>query len=807
MDANNINFVQSISLNNRLGGITTTGTEYYRAANVHFTHCVIWDYPSINPGSSVNYLRGLSDIVNHCTFGISGQNSSGIFSFNSYDRIPGGGDNNSKIINSVIYNHKGGTLFYDIETYDYNDLYLNDLAPALAAHDKSVNPIWNAASNPTGGLKYITRIESGSNLSGIANDGGDIGANVKTLIGVSGTLWGDSGYNTDTGVSMWPFPNEDIIRANMKAYNAGGVSGNRGFCVDGQTLTKYIWQYLGNPIPAEIYGSTGLSITSTSLPQGTVGAAYATSLSASGGTTPYTWTLQSGTLPAGLSLNSSNGLISGTPTAGGMSSFTVRVTDAASATATKSLSVTIVNSADTTAPAAINTASAATGASAGQINLNWTAPGDDGTSGTAAAYTIKYAASAITTDAQFNSATTVSGAPQPAAGGTAQSITVGGLTPGSIYYFAIKTQDEVPNVSVLSNSPSAVAKTSVASDTTAPAAITNLSATTGSSAGQINVSWKAPGDDGSTGTAAAYTIKYSTSAITSDTLFNAATSVTGVPTPAAAGTTQTMTIAGLTPGGTYYFAIKTRDESSNLSPLSNSPSAVAKTTTPSNNPPTLNPIGNKAGFTGTLLQFSIAGTDPDGGTLTYSATGLPSGATFAGQAFSWTPSAGQTGNFNITFTVTDAAGASDSKTITIGIQSQDIQPPYVDGMNPGNDEVQVSRNTNILFHIKDTGKGVDINTISMKIQREGDSATTDIIVNGTSQLSSYPNSVTIKGTPVDYLVVYTPPYYNTQYNFKYEQLITVTISAKDLAGNALTAYSYSFTTAMIIRGPNRKVSR
>ena len=115
--------------------------------------------------------------------------------------------------------------------------------------------------------------------------------------------------------------------------------------------------------------------------------------------------------------------------------------------------------------------------------------------------------------------------------------------------------------------------------------------------------------------------------------------------------------------------------------------------------------------------------------------------------------------------------------------------------------------TDIFFHIKDTGKGVDINTISMKIQREGDSATTDIIVNGTSQLSSYPNSVTIKGTPVDYLVVYTPPYYNTQYNFKYEQLITVTISAKDLAGNALTAYSYSFTTAMIIRGPNRKVSR
>ena len=87
--------------------------------------------------------------------------------------------------------------------------------------------------------------------------------------------------------------------------------------------------------------STTLSITTSSLPNGTIGVAYSQTLAATGGTTPYTWSIAAGTLPAGLSLNS-NGVISGTPTtAGGPTSITFRVTDSASATATKGLSITV----------------------------------------------------------------------------------------------------------------------------------------------------------------------------------------------------------------------------------------------------------------------------------------------------------------------------------------------------------------------------------------------------------------------------------------------------------------------------------
>jgi hypothetical protein len=73
-----------------------------------------------------------------------------------------------------------------------------------------------------------------------------------------------------------------------------------------------------------------ISITPTSLAQGTVGSAYSQTLTATGGTAPYgTWTITAGTLPAGLTLNASTGIISGTPTAAASpaTSITVRVND------------------------------------------------------------------------------------------------------------------------------------------------------------------------------------------------------------------------------------------------------------------------------------------------------------------------------------------------------------------------------------------------------------------------------------------------------------------------------------------------
>src|SRR5438132_4871055 len=84
-----------------------------------------------------------------------------------------------------------------------------------------------------------------------------------------------------------------------------------------------------------------LSITTTSLPQGTTGAAYSATLQANNGTTPYSWTISSSSLPAGLSLNASTGAISGTPTQSGTFSFTAQVTDSANNNAQQLLSIVI----------------------------------------------------------------------------------------------------------------------------------------------------------------------------------------------------------------------------------------------------------------------------------------------------------------------------------------------------------------------------------------------------------------------------------------------------------------------------------
>jgi hypothetical protein len=84
-----------------------------------------------------------------------------------------------------------------------------------------------------------------------------------------------------------------------------------------------------------------LSITTTSpLPGGTINVPYSTTLGASGGEPPYNWTVIGGNLPPGLGL-SSDGVISGTPTAGGIYNFTVQVADTLANTASAMLSITI----------------------------------------------------------------------------------------------------------------------------------------------------------------------------------------------------------------------------------------------------------------------------------------------------------------------------------------------------------------------------------------------------------------------------------------------------------------------------------
>jgi hypothetical protein len=121
--------------------------------------------------------------------------------------------------------------------------------------------------------------------------------------------------------------------------------------------------YRANPIPPAV--TTSPVVTSTSLPNGQQGTAYSATLTATGGTIPYSWSISAGALPIGLSLNGSTGAISGTPTGNGTSSFTVKVTDSTTPTAqtaTKSFTITV---AAAVTPLQITTSSL----SAGQVGV------------------------------------------------------------------------------------------------------------------------------------------------------------------------------------------------------------------------------------------------------------------------------------------------------------------------------------------------------------------------------------------------------------------------------------------------------
>jgi hypothetical protein len=97
------------------------------------------------------------------------------------------------------------------------------------------------------------------------------------------------------------------------------------------------------PLSITISAAVSLNIATTSLPNGTTGSAYTAALYAIGGVYPYSWSISSGSLPPGLLLNSSTGVISGTPMVPGTANFTVQVSDAENppVSGTASFSVTI----------------------------------------------------------------------------------------------------------------------------------------------------------------------------------------------------------------------------------------------------------------------------------------------------------------------------------------------------------------------------------------------------------------------------------------------------------------------------------
>ncbi|UCH82798.1 MAG: hypothetical protein JSW50_09985, partial [Candidatus Latescibacterota bacterium] len=165
------------------------------------------------------------------------------------------------------------------------------------------------------------------------------------------------------------------------------------------------------------------------------------------------------------------------------------------------------------------------------VALAWTAPGDDGHSGTADRYEIRHSKSPITMD-NWDAATALDPniIPTPKPAGQIETIVVTNLDSGTEYHFALRTIDEKDNKSDISNNASG----STLTESFPPADVTDLAASA-ISTGSFELTWTAPGDDFMAGTATKYDIRYSPRAIVSQADWDHAIKVAEPPAPRPGG--------------------------------------------------------------------------------------------------------------------------------------------------------------------------------------------------------------------------------------------------------------------------------
>jgi hypothetical protein len=143
---------------------------------------------------------------------------------------------------------------------------------------------------------------------------------------------------------------------------------------------------------------------------------------------------------------------------------------------------------------------------------------------------------------------------------------------------------------------------------------------------------------------------------------------------------------------------------------------------PEHQAPVLDVIGDKSVDIFSLLEFTLAVTDPDGDKLTFSATGLPGGASFdtTTHTFSWIPEEGQEGSYQIHFEVTDGYTAdTEDVSITVNYVSR---APEIESFSPGDGAVF---NENDTIQIRITASDPMNKDLSYVISIDGETKSTD----------------------------------------------------------------------------------
>ena len=167
---------------------------------------------------------------------------------------------------------------------------------------------------------------------------------------------------------------------------------------------------------------------------------------------------------------------------------------------------------------------------------------------------------------------------------------------------------------------------------------------------------------------------------------------------------------------------------------------------------------------------------------------------FADQVFAWTPSAGQAGSYQVTFTASDGR-LTDAETVTLTVIARDRTAPAVAQCSPAAGNIQAALNTLVCLDITDSGSGVDANSVVIRVNDA-------VVYQGNVSICTSANGrCSRSGTEADYRF-----FYQSDQAFDFDQLMTVSVDAADRAGNVMSRVSYSFTTEMRAFGKNQLAS-
>ncbi len=173
---------------------------------------------------------------------------------------------------------------------------------------------------------------------------------------------------------------------------------------------------------------------------------------------------------------------------------------------------------------------------------------------------------------------------------------------------------------------------------------------------------------------------------------------------------------------------------------------------------------------------------------------MPAGATFTGGVFTWVPSFAQAGTHSVTFVASDGSLTdTEQVTITVGNVSDETGPVVAD-LSPAAGAIQAPINPLIALTVSDGGRGVDANLVTIQVDGQ-------LVYSGNQATYESDYGVCRRtGTQASYRYHFLP---SGMYN--HEQEVAVRVTARDLANNVMTPYTYEFVTEMQSFGQNQVI--